>query len=223
MIAFISDIHGNYPALQAVLHEIDRMKCDQIICLGDVTGYYSQVNECIALLRQRGIPCLLGNHDYYLISNTCCSSKTVRLCLDYQKTVISEDNLNWLRGNPPFVDTAEFSLRHAGWHDAIEERFDRFDFSWVDAMPQQAFFSGHTHVQGMYLSVSMDRVYCNPGSVGQPRDNDPRAAFAVWIGGCKVSLHRVPYDIDEVVRHMQTAGLGDWIWKGLYTGRQIGK
>ena len=223
MIAFISDIHGNLPALQAVLREIDKLGCEKIICLGDVTGYYSQVNECIELLRRRNIPCLLGNHDYYMISDTCCSSKTVKLCLDYQRTVISEENLSWLRGNHALWDTADFSLRHGGWCDAVEERFQTFDFSWVGAMPQRVYLSGHTHIQSTRLSKSTDRVYCNPGSVGQPRDNDPRAAFAVWHGGCAITLHRVSYDIDEVVRHMQAAGLGDWIWKGLYTGQQIGK
>ena len=73
-IAVISDIHGNYPALKAVLDEIDSDGIKDVICLGDIVGYYCQVNECIDVLRERKIYCLLGNHDYYMISNTCCNS-----------------------------------------------------------------------------------------------------------------------------------------------------
>lgn len=223
MIAFISDIHGNLPALQAVLQRIDALGCRKILCLGDVTGYYPQVNECIDILREREIPCLLGNHDYYMISDTCCSSKTVKMCLDYQKTVITENNLAWLRGNLPALDYEAFSLRHGGWHDALEERFLEFDFAWVADRKQGVFLSGHTHIQSYVSQTDGKRLYCNPGSVGQPRDGDPRAAFAIWDEENAIQLYRTEYDIDEVVRQMRKAGLGEWIWKGLYTGRQIGK
>lgn len=222
MIAFISDIHGNYPALQAVLKKIDEIGCSQIICLGDVVGYYSEVNECIETIRLRRIPCLLGNHDYYLVSNTCCSSKTVKLCLDYQRTVILSEHLTWLQENVPAVDLPNVSLRHAGWHDALEERFSAFDFSWVQDMPQKVYLSGHTHRQTVSINETTDRVYCNPGSVGQPRDNDPRAAFAVLNDSGSIVLYRVKYDIEATVRAMKKCKLGDWIYKGLYTGKQIG-
>ena len=76
MIGFISDIHGNFPALQAVIEASDKAGCDKIICLGDIVGYYCMPNECINLLRNRNVFSLLGNHDYYMISNTCCNSKT---------------------------------------------------------------------------------------------------------------------------------------------------
>ncbi len=223
MIAFISDIHGNLPALQSVLREIDVLGCEKVICLGDVVGYYTQINECIEVLRERNIHSLLGNHDYYMVTNTCCESRTVRLCLDYQRTVISDQNLRWLKNNEPLLDTKDYSIRHGGWHDPVEERFSEFDFSWVASMPQQVYLSGHSHKQTKAFSESGNIVYCNPGAVGQPRDNDPRAAFAVWHGGTEITLHRVEYDIGMVVCHMKKAGLGDWIWKCLYTGRQIGK
>ncbi|MDD5883845.1 MAG: metallophosphoesterase family protein [Firmicutes bacterium] len=223
MIAFISDIHGNLPALKAVLGRIDALGCTKTVCLGDVAGYYPQVNECISLLREREIPSLLGNHDYYLISNTCCSSKTVKICLEYQKTILSAENLNWLKGNSPSLDGETYSLRHGGWQDALEERFSKFDFSWVADLPQRIFISGHTHIQNCIVQEYGNRLYCNPGSVGQPRDGDPRAAFAVWDEKETILLQRVPYDIDEVVHQMNKAGLGEWIWKGLYTGTQIGK
>ena len=87
-IAVISDIHGNYPALKSVLAKIDDIGIRDVICLGDVVGYYCQINECIDELRSRNIRVLLGNHDYYLVSGTSCGSKTVMLCIEYQKTII---------------------------------------------------------------------------------------------------------------------------------------
>lgn len=221
-LAVISDIHGNYPALRAVLDDIDGNNVDEIICLGDIVGYYCQVNECIDLLRDRGIHCLLGNHDYYMVSGTCCESKTVRLCIDYQRTIIREENLEWLKSLKPDHDTDEISFRHGGWRDAVEERIDVFDFRRITDAPQKYFFSGHTHIQGIQRDEGSGKVYCNPGSVGQPRDDNPRAAYAIIDPADGIELKRVEYDIDETVNKMKEANQGDWIWKGLYTGEKVG-
>ena len=220
--AVISDIHGNYPALQSVIDDIDKAGIDEIICLGDVVGYYCQVNECIDLLKKRNIHCLLGNHDYYMISGTCCDSKTVKICIDYQKTIIREDNFNWLKTLKPAYDTEKISFRHGGWNDAIEERISSFDFAWVNSYSQKLFFSGHTHKQCKLADEKSDRVYCNPGSVGQPRDNDSRAAYAIVDSNLNIELKRIVYNIDEIVNKMKEANQGDWIWKGLYTGEKVG-
>lgn len=221
-LAVISDVHGNYPALKAVLEDIDKSNIDEIICLGDVVGYYCQVNECIDLIRERGILCLLGNHDYYMISGTCCESKTVKMCIDYQSTIIRKDNLEWLKSLKPNLDTDEISFRHGGWSDAIEQRITVFDFNWVKDFPQRLFFSGHTHIQGVQHDELGGKVYCNPGSVGQPRDDNPKAAYAIVHPDLRIELKRVEYDIDEIVNKMKEANQGDWIWKGLYTGEKVG-
>ena len=221
-LAVISDIHGNYPALRSVLDDIERVGIEEIICLGDVVGYYCQVNECIDLIREKGICCLLGNHDYYMISGTCCDSKTVKMCIDYQKKIISEENLNWLRTLKPYYDTDESSYRHGGWNDAIEERISVFDFSWVEGFSQKMFFSGHTHKQVIQIDGKSARAYCNPGSIGQPRDDDPRSAYVIVHPDRRIELKRVEYDIDEIVNKMKEANQGDWIWKGLYTGEKVG-
>lgn len=221
-IAVISDIHGNYPALKAVLGDIDSEGIEDIICLGDIVGYYCQVNECIDLLRKRKIYCLLGNHDYYMISNTCCNSRTVKMCIDYQKSIIRQDNLEWLSSLKPKYDTTKISFRHGGWNDAIEERILEFDFSWVKDFSQKLFLSGHTHIQGIQEDETSDKIYCNPGSVGQPRDDKPSAAYAVVDSDGKVELRRIDYDIDEIVNKMKEAKQGEWIWKGLYTGEKVG-
>ena len=221
-LAVISDIHGNYPALKAVLEDIDKSNVNEIFCLGDVVGYYCQVNECIDSIRERGIRCLLGNHDYYMISGACCESKTVKMCIDYQSTIIRKDNLEWLKSLKPDFDTDEISFRHGGWSDAIEQRIKVFDFNWVKDFPQRLFFSGHTHIQGVQKDELRGKVYCNPGSVGQPRDDKPSAAYAIIGPEGKIELRRVDYDIDEIVNKMKEANLGEWIWKGLYTGEKVG-
>ena len=88
-IAFISDIHGNFEALKAVLEEIDRMGITQIYCAGDVVGYYAQINECCEELRKREIPCVMGNHDWYVAGGGFCPrSRSVNDCLAYQRTII---------------------------------------------------------------------------------------------------------------------------------------
>ena len=221
-IAVISDVHGNYPALKAVIEDIDNNNVDEVVCLGDVVGYYCQVNECIDLIRDKEIHCLLGNHDYYMVSGTCCESKTVKMCIDYHRTIIREDNLLWLKSLTPDFDTAEISFRHGGWSDAIEQRIKVFDFNWVKDYPQKLFFSGHTHIQGVQREESGGKVYCNPGSVGQPRDDNPKAAYAIVHPDMEIELKRVEYDIDEIVNIMREAKQGDWIWKGLYTGEKVG-
>lgn len=221
-LAVISDIHGNFPALKSVLRKIDELGIKDIICLGDVVGYYCQINECIEELRSRNIHTLLGNHDYYMISGTCCDSKTVKMCIDYQKTIIREDNFEWLKTLMPSYDTEVVSFRHGGWKDAVEERIKDFDFTVVSSFKQKFYFSGHTHKQSILVDEKSGKVFCNPGSVGQPRDDDPRAAFVVLHPDGEIKTYRVEYDIDDIVNKMKEANQGEWIWKGLYTGEKVG-
>lgn len=213
-IGIISDIHGNFEALKGVLKILDSMHICDIYCLGDVVGYYSQVNECCDELRQRNIPCLMGNHDWYIAGGGYCPrSKSVNDCLIYQRSVISDQNLNWLRQFKFQFNITPIRMVHGGWSDPVdeylvptEEYFERMDGSY--------FVSGHTHMQTL-LSWKR-KIYCNPGSVGQPRDNDPRAAFAVFDG--KFSLHRVEYDMRTVFRLMKNAGFNDYYYGCLKNG-----
>ena len=221
-LAIISDIHGNYPALKSVLRRIDELGIKDIICLGDVVGYYCQINECIDELRSRNIYTLLGNHDNYMISGICCDSKTVKMCIDYQKTIIRKDNFDWLKSLMPSYDTEMVSFRHGGWNDAVEERIKDFDFSVVESYTQRFYLSGHTHKQNIQIDKRSGKVYCNPGSIGQPRDDDPRAAFVVMCSDGKIEPYRVEYNIDAIVNKMKEANQGEWIWKGLYTGEKVG-
>lgn len=220
MIALVSDIHGNYTALTEVLAKIDSMGIKEIYCLGDIVGYYTEINECCDELRKRNIKAIMGNHDWYLAGNGFCPrSKSVNDCLEYQRTVITKENYDWLRSLPVFLSVGELSLVHGGWGDPIDEYVDPTAdyFSKVDG---KYFASGHTHRQ--VICDFGDKVYCNPGSVGQPRDNDPRAAFATF-DGTGFQLHRVEYDFNRVGDLMEKAGFSGYYYHCLRTGaRKLG-
>lgn len=214
-IGLLSDVHGNLPALRAVLGAMEAAGVDRMFCLGDVVGYYTQINECCELLRSLGVPSVLGNHDWYLSSGgQCPRSKSVRDCLVHQRKVITPENLDWLRSFPVQRIECGLNMVHGGWADPIDEYLAPapgcFEF-----VPGLSFASGHTHVPMVYRDG--EKTYCNPGSVGQPRDGDPRAAFAVFEDG-EFCLHRVPYDYTEVFQLMDQAGFSDYYYGCLVTG-----
>lgn len=223
MLGIISDIHGNFPALRAVVNHLHRLGCRNIINLGDTAGYYSMVNECIALIRQESIFSLKGNHDYYLLGEASCPrSQSVADCIKYQSSIIKPNNLRWLSTLQPQLETPMFNAVHGGWNDPIDEYIT--DFSFVSMhlrYPHSSLFlSGHTHIQKYQENQGI--MYCNPGSVGQPRDHDPRAAYAVFTDG-KIFCGRVAYDIDEIAENMCRAGFSDYYYKNLYFGGKIGE
>src|SRR5438067_8393922 len=110
MIALISDVHGNYPALHAVLEAIDGLDCERIISLGDVAGYYCFLNECIETLRERGIVNLLGNHDQYLLEGTGCPrSDSANRCLAAQMEAVKPGNQEWLARSLHSLEFGEVS------------------------------------------------------------------------------------------------------------------
>jgi len=216
MIAVISDIHGNYEALKSVLEEIDKCNVSKIYCLGDVVGYYSQVNECCDELRERSIDCLLGNHDWYMISGSFCPrSQSVNNCLNYQKKVISQLNFDWLKTFKIQFELDEIKMVHGGWTDPIDEYLYDPNEDYFNKIDGNIFISGHTHIQQFHKYSN--KVYCNPGSVGMPRDNDPRAAY-VLIDNNEITLKRVEYDMEKVFYLMGKAGFNDYYYGGLKTG-----
>ena len=214
-IGILSDIHGNYEALQTVLAELDAMNVSEIYCLGDVVGYYSQVNECCDELRRREIPCLMGNHDWYMASGGFCPrSKSVNDCLVYQRKVITNENIEWLRTFPMQRFVGSIHMVHGGWADPIDEYLVEPNEEYFSRIEGKNFVSGHTHFQSLH--AFKDKTYCNPGSVGMPRDNDPRAAFATFDGEFK--LHRIDYNMQVVFDLMDKAGFNDYYYGCLKTG-----
>lgn len=215
MIALISDIHGNYVALRQVLQAIDEQGITDIYCLGDIVGYYPQVNEVCDELRKRNVKALTGNHDWYMLADSFCErSQTVNDTLAYQKKVITPENLAWLKSLPAHLEYKGLSMVHGGWTNPIDEYLEP-SHEYFSKIGGKYFASGHKHVQR--LEDYGDKVYCNPGSVGQPRDGDNRAAFATWDGS-QFTLHRVAYDFDKVGELMEAAGFSGYFYQRLATG-----
>lgn len=220
MIGIISDIHGNISALKAVINRLEELNIDKIICLGDIVGYYSEVNECCDLLREKNIHCLMGNHDWYLVSGEGCPrSNSANQCIDYQKKIISKENLQWLSTLKPTAFLHNINMVHGGWNDPLEEYMIPSD-SYFSNIRGQFYTSGHTHVPCIWKSKG--KIYCNPGSVGQPRDGNPEASFAIFNGIDKFFLHRINYDIESTQNLMKIAGFTSYFYENLTNGTRIG-
>ncbi len=214
-IAIISDIHGNYEALKNVLAYIDNLKISEIFCLGDVVGYYSQVNECCDELRNRNVKCVMGNHDWYMASDSFCPrSKSVNDCLEYQRKIITKENKGWIQSFPLIRTQYGLSMVHGSWNNPIDDYLQPTK-EYFEKLKGNYFASGHCHIQR--LERYDDKVYCNPGSVGQPRDNNNKAAFAIFDGN-DFELVRVEYDIKKVGELMDKAGFNGYYYGCLKTG-----
>ena len=215
MIAILSDIHGNHIALMAVLKAIDDMGIKDIYCLGDTVGYYPLVNEVCDELRKRNVKSVMGNHDWYMAADSFCErSNSVNDTLEYQKKVISNENLSWLKLLPINLQVGELSMVHGGWTDPIDE-YLKPSKEYFDKVGGKYFCSGHTHVP--VIEDYGDKKYCNPGSVGQPRDGDNRASFATWDGS-NFAIHRIEYDFEAVGQLMEQAGFSGYYYERLAVG-----
>jgi predicted phosphodiesterase len=158
---------------------------------------------------------LMGNHDWYMASGGFCPrSKSVNDCLQYQRKVITNENLEWLRTFEIQKILRNIHMVHGGWADPIDEYLLQPTQEYFDQIDGTFFVSGHTHIQ--LLKNFGNKSYCNPGSVGMPRDNDPRAAFATFDGAFE--LHRVNYNLEVVFDLMKNAGFDDYYYGCLKTG-----
>ncbi len=217
MTGFIADIHGNLAALKAVLAALDQMGCADIYSLGDVVGYYNKPVECARLLQQRKILHLRGNHEEYLLTGLQARSTTVNRLIDAQRAVIDSATREWLTQCPFRFDTPAFCAVHGGPEDYLFEYCN--DFCFPDGIDATLFLTGHTHKQALWQRGA--RTHGNPGSVGQPRDGDPRAAFAVLDDRGALHLHRTAYDIDATADAMRKAGFEERLYENLYQGTAI--
>lgn len=219
MIAILSDIHGNLPALEAVLQDARSRGCTRLISLGDIAGYYAQPGDCIHLLQQYQAVNILGNHDSYLVNNSNCSrSRVVSSIVDYHKQIVTPTQLGWLKRSLPLLREGTRLFVHGGPDDPQDQYL--YEIS-VNTIPSDIdiLFSGHTHVQ--VLMEFGQKIFCNPGSVGQPRDGDCRAAYAT-LDGTRITLCRVDYDIERTALMMKQAGFDRVCYENLYNGTQIG-
>jgi len=223
LIAILSDIHGNLPALESVLDDMSRFPIDRVISLGDVSGYYPFINEVISLLKEHNALNLIGNHDRYIIDDTeCPRSYSANLALIYQKSVLTEESRVWLKESISSFVSGEASFVHGGWNDPEDEYLYRITPEYFARFEQKYFFCGHTHVQ-RHVNLGNGQFFTNPGSVGQPRDGIETAAYCLFDEQRReVILRRVAYDIDRVTEKMKALGFEEKFYSNLYSGSRIG-
>jgi len=232
-IAFISDIHANREALEVVLADLAAEGADRVVCLGDIVGYGPEPNACVARVRETCAVTVLGNHDQAALGemSTEYFNEYARLATDWTAEALDDDAREFLGGLPFTVEYEGLRLAHSSpykpeaWTyvltlDEAKRQFAGFD--------ERLCFIGHSHLPIVIeheggeiccqavrypadepLELLTDRRYIvNVGSVGQPRDRDPRAAY-VWydtVEDC-VRLRRLEYDVDAVQERITAAGL----------------
>lgn len=209
-VALISDIHANLTALEAVLGDIPAV--DRIVCCGDLVEYYDQPNEVCALVRDRGIACIRGNHDAYVIGALPPKEENRPFYrTDWTREVLAETHLRWLEGLGTEMRLEEngrrLRIRHANPWD--EETYLYADAESALARLQidrsETLAVGHTH-RPLHLAIG-EGWLLNPGSVGQPRDWDPRASYAMLdMNTGDVEHRRVSYDVAPVQRRLEAQG-----------------
>ena len=230
--AIISDIHSNLTAFQAVLQDIEaRGGVQRIWCLGDIVGYGPDPKECVALLRQYDHICVAGNHDWGAIGKIDIEdfNPEAAFACRWNGQQLNEQDVEYLASLPLTITEGDFTLAHGSPREPIWEylvsaygakvSFDYFETSFC--------LVGHSHVPLMFelikesgecllyelspdatVALGENRLIINPGGVGQPRDGDPRASYAIYDSEQNVIWHyRVPYDISLTQQRMLECGL----------------
>lgn len=206
-IGLISDIHANAPALRVVLDGLADKDVDRILCAGDVVGYYPFPNEVVSLLEEHDVRSIVGNHDAAVLDETPSRfSINAKRAADWTRRELTPESNEFLESLPlvfeETIDGRDIYMVHGSpedplneyiWEDEVDER--ALDY-WFEDHPDFLIL-GHTHRP--FVKKVGSTTVLNPGSVGQPRDKNPRSAFAIVdLQLLSVNRYRVDYDIDAV-------------------------
>jgi len=241
----ISDVHSNLPALEAVLAAIDGAAVDEVWCLGDMVGYGADPDACTELIRARCDACLLGNHDLAVLGeiDIATFSQSAAAAVEWTREHANPETLEYLKALEPEGSRAGFGLFHASPRDPVWEYVLSIEQAeaGLNAQKERICLIGHSHISlfftrpasnrptyahgaqagdGALLDIDSGEWLINPGSVGQPRDSDPRAAWLElddeeWTA----RFHRVPYDIEAAAAAIRAAGLPPSLADRLGAGR----
>lgn len=227
-VGIVSDIHANLAAFQAVLEDMGTV--DTLWCLGDLVGYGPDPNECIALLRAHEHICIVGNHDLAAIGRMDTSefNPAAAASARWTSQVLTPESLAYLRALPERLEWGDFTLVHGSprepvWEYILDEGGAAAGFAYFDT---GACLVGHTHIPALYrlasinrvtatapaagygFSLGDDRIIANPGGVGQPRDGNPKAAYALLNTESRVmEWRRVAYPVQITQDRMRKAAL----------------
>jgi diadenosine tetraphosphatase ApaH/serine/threonine PP2A family protein phosphatase len=241
-IAILSDVHGNLPAFEAVLGDVEDQSVEEVWCLGDLVGYGAQPDDCVQLARERCDLSLAGNHDLVVTGDIPISdfSSSAAAAARWTQETIRDETMAYLKGLEPSDPTREPALYHASPRDPVweyvlstwqaEECFELMDARvgavghshvalWF-SLDDGGKTSGATANPGEATDLSKGRWLVNPGGVGQPRDGDPRAAWllldtSTWTA----EWRRVEYPIEEAAHAIEQAGLPRVLAERLFSGQ----
>jgi len=236
----LSDIHGNLEALEAVIQSCTHQGVRQFFCLGDVVGYGANPNECVLRLKALKSVCITGNHDWAVIGkfNTSTFNDFAKKAVLWSQQNISDETLEFLNSLSLIYNHDEFVLVH-GSLDQPEQFFYIQDISDTGdtfyLMKQKLCFIGHTHIPQIYIkrgenvSLGADQTIhlernvkyiINIGSVGQPRDGNPQAAYCIYDPDLeRIEIKRVAYNVSLAGRKIIEAGLPEMLARRLTIGQ----
>jgi diadenosine tetraphosphatase ApaH/serine/threonine PP2A family protein phosphatase len=237
-VAVISDIHGNLHALEAVLASIDEDVPDEIWCLGDLVGYGPQPNRCCELVARRADVCLIGNHDLGVLGRIDLEifAPDAAVSARWTMDVLEAEASRYLEPLEPSLLRKDAALFHASPRDPVWEYVltPQVAVASLAATEQGLVLVGHSHValhfgaeqrrlglseEGMEIDLAGQRWLLNPGSVGQPRDGDPRAAWLLLdLDAQKATFRRVAYDLERTQTEIREHGLPEALAERLAQG-----
>ena len=239
-VAVISDIHGNLHALRAVLAALNDEQPDEIWCLGDLVGYGPRPNECTMTIAESTAVCLVGNHDLGVLGELDLADFThdAAVAALWSRDALEDEARTYLSHLQPSAEAHGCELFHASPRDPV------WEYVLSDQAARAAFrltttpvvLVGHSHValtftatnggvagslapEGTEIDLSTGRWLLNPGSVGQPRDGDPRAAYVLLdLGASHAQFRRVPYAVERTQEEIRERGLPDTLAGRLAVG-----
>lgn len=236
----ISDIHSNYQALESVAEHISRENADKIICAGDVIGYGAEPDRCISMVSSSGYACVRGNHEAAVLGlvDITFFNEFAASAVEWTRDNLAREGADFIRSLPYVLSEGGMSVTHGTLHSPEEFMYMiscHAAMRTFEEMLHPVCFLGHTHVPGVFTYTdgniyqsysekveieSGSKYIINAGSVGQPRDNDPRACYCVYdTERSAVEFRRVEYDVDTARKKIIEAGLPRVLGDRLLIGR----
>ncbi|MEM3400183.1 MAG: YfcE family phosphodiesterase [Candidatus Micrarchaeia archaeon] len=222
MIAVISDVHANLPALEAVLKRIEKLNVKRIFCAGDVVGYYPFPDECVEKIVEKSIECVMGNHDYAVLTgDTRWFNETAAYAIDFTRRIMGRKN--FIAGMKQSFEIEIYGKLVGVFHGS--PRNPLFEYVFPETRKERlsemvggydALILGHTHIP-MHVEAGK-KIVVNPGSVGQPRDGDARASFITIDENWRVKNYRVGYKVEKTVEAVGRADLPPELGERLFFG-----
>lgn len=223
-LAVIADVHSNLHALSAVITKIQEASPDLVVCAGDVVGYGAFPNECCEIVHDLAEHTVLGNHEVSALArDTSFMNPYAAKALLWTADRLNEKSRNWLRSLEKEARFAISGLRVSMYHGSVESYSEYvYEEETSESMLARGrcelLLLGHTHVP--YFKRFKTGIILNPGSVGQPRDGDPRASHAIFESdtmNCRIV--RTTYDVDKAADAISREGLPSFLQERLYVGR----